>query len=240
MLQAWTEAMRGLPKPAGEAQAIAHAEMPRQGIHLSDLPTVHDVFAKASTSKDKPWEELRKRKDRQLMIDTVASWFDTAAKHRSAANLESRNNLRKLLKLFATGCQHSRAHREDCHASYAQRNSQIKRIPMLEWAWERWNEVEDFDGLGDAEPDQQQAPDLEETLHMLQQAVVETHSKHSRLLEMTHKEEQLQGLMDRLPPAVSKALTQAGITSVPELININRGDVPTSALLTFPFQRTSS
>lgn len=223
MLLAWTEALRGLPKPLSEAQEIAHAELPRQGILLSDAPTVLDVFTKASTSKLKPWEELRKRKDRQLMIDTLAAWCDTAAKHRSAANLESRNNLKKLFKLFVSACKDSRAHREGCFASYALRDSQMKRIPMLAWAWERWNEVEDLGALGDDEPDQQQPADLEETLHMLQQAVVETHSKHSRLLEMTHREEQLQSLMDRLPPAVSKALTQAGITSVPELININKG-----------------
>lgn len=218
-LQAWTGALRRLPRPANEAQEIAKAEMPRQGIYLSETPIVQEVVVKKAATGRHPWEEMRERKDRELLLDSFYAWAETSA----AALLESRNYLKKVLNLFRAGCKQSKKNRDKCLFSYVQKQMSYQRIPTLSWAWERWNEQEDLGSLGhEQHAHQQHAPDLEETLHMLQQAVVETHSKHSRLLEMTHKEEQLQELMDRLPPAVSKALTQAGITSVPELVNIHK------------------
>lgn len=147
-------------------------------------------------------------------------------------------NVRKYFASWEEWCEHVKSERMRCLRSWRNRlryySKADKRYQgeLLRWAWKSLTvdemmprDVMDAQG-GVREEGGGGAEVMEDVLHRLQAAVVDTHTTHSRLLEIVHKEEQLKRLLERVAPEVSRAITNAGITSVPELTKIHaeKGD----------------
>jgi hypothetical protein len=135
------------------------------------------------------------------------------------------------------------SHKSEIARRHFAKTLQRERGALLQMMWDTWkddsglqmgqdddtgahrqsvnNSRVELDTTADASGQNEDA--LEDVLLRLQAAVVETHTTHSRLLEMTEREEQLSRLLDRVPIEVSRAVTGAGITCVQQLIDIHAG-----------------
>ena len=97
---------------------------------------------------------------------------------------------------------------------------------LLRQVWDEWQAQRDADAEQAADPERVDVIDpsqLASLLRKLEEAVVETHQKHSSLLEMTNNEAAMDSLLETLSPEACDNLRDAGITSLEHLLHLTKG-----------------
>jgi hypothetical protein len=110
-----------------------------------------------------------------------------------------------------------------------------KKSGLLQDVWMAWREQHEEE----TEKRDEQAVDTTDPAHLasllrkLEAAVVETHQKHSSLLEMRQNEELMSTLLQKLSPEACDKLRDAGITKVEHLVHCTMGPDKTDSTKTF-------
>ena len=101
-----------------------------------------------------------------------------------------------------------------------------KSAHLVQEVWHAWRELheEEAEKKGEEVVNTTDPAHLASLLRKLEAAVVETHQKHSCLLEMTHNEEIMGTLLQKLSPAACDTLRDAGITKLEHLVHLTMGN----------------
>ena len=153
-----------------------------------------------------------------LKKQAFENWFhDTTTVKNFKEKLGYRSNLRRgCFERWATFWEHFQDSRDEC-----ERRRSNKNLLLLEEKWNDWRDMVNEE----VERSEEQAVDTTDPAHLamllsrLQEAVVETHQKHSCLLEMRHNEEVMGTLLQKLSPAACDALREAGISKMEHLMH---------------------
>jgi len=137
------------------------------------------------------------------------------------AKVGMRSNLKRLyFDQWTDWCSERQNSVALCEKMHAKKNTL-----QLREAWHAWGELHEEEAEKEAEMavDTTDPAHLASLLRKLEAAVVETHQKHSCLLEMTHNEEVMGTLLQRLSPAACDTLRHAGITKIEHLVHLTMG-----------------
>jgi len=110
-----------------------------------------------------------------------------------------------------------------------------KKAALLQEVWMAWREQyeEETEKKDEEAVDTTDPAHLASLLRKLEAAVVETHQKHSSLLEMRHDEEVMSTLLQKLSPEACDKLQDAGITKIEHLVHCTMGAEKADSVKTF-------
>jgi hypothetical protein len=161
------------------------------------------------------------RNERMLKQRAVACWGEATAVMREHWE---RLRTRQLGEAVAQWRRNARVQRR--LNRFFPRHVEAVGRRALAAAFRVWVENEEEEEQTEMEFDPNEPSSIEEVLLKLQAAVVETHQKHSHLLEMTRNEERLDALLAELSPGGADALRQGGVFSVTQLARMTAGGAP--------------
>jgi hypothetical protein len=192
--------------------------------------------AQQAGNGDKDQEEAQKRKLEKAMRKMARSttslkkscfegWVTDYTNIKNfRAKMSWRSDLKKIyFGKMADFASNFRETHEMCDKKFKKKNMALLRDVWYAWRELQEEETEKQKDKGEAENTTDPAH-LALLLRKLEAAVVETHQKHSLLLEMTHNEEIMSNLFQKLSAAACDTLRDAGITKLEHLVHLTMGE----------------